>query len=69
MFSCSLHKRKYIGSIPIVSSSGKGFKMKERWHVFCRKCWEKSIINDTKVEIAIDKVIDNDIDESKFREV
>ena len=67
MFSCSLHKRKYIGSIPVVSLE-KEFKIKE-YHEFCRKCWEKSIINDIKVEAAIDKAIDNDIDESKFREV
>jgi hypothetical protein len=67
MFSCSLHRRKYIGSIPVVSLEGV-FKIKE-YHEFCKKCWEKSIINDIKVEAAIDKAIDNDIDESKFREV
>jgi hypothetical protein len=67
MFSCSLHKRKYIGLIPIVALE-EGFKTK-KYHEFCRKCWEKSIINDIKVEVAIDRAIDNDIDESKFREV
>ena len=69
MFSCSLHKRKYIGLFP-VDALEEGLKIKE-YHEFCRRCWEKSIIkiNDIKLEAAIDKAIDNDIDESKFREV